>query len=502
MLIGNRGRFAIELAPVEPSWESHYPPERAGWAGLSIWVEDKNLCAHVRDGEESLRSAFFVPLAPLADWIVRSYSAIALEERASRFPTSAHLHSTVREWGLRPPPEGLGEDEWLDVREAFWDRHFVAAGADGSRLPNVALLRADETLVIAWAPPNFISSPPVTMLHPEGLATVPWPEATAAMARFVDEVADAFARTNVSAPYGWMREPTPRLHLTTDSRLALSLYCARSSSALAALLGVDESQLDDVLGIAAGDEPSASAVCQVVRDLSPHPGAEVGVAVRSTVEAARAASSQQNATWLEGRACALDAARAASTPVEQGYLAAHAVRARLGLDSQPIDSAEAVLRQLGVGVTSSATWSNNERMLVAATQGGAAAATILRTPRTQAPWGTRFEQVRALGHALLDPLRAGSLGAASSRWAQELRRRRSGAFAAELLLPQGALEAASGGSLDGTAAPDVFARLLERYGVGARTAAHHLLNRGWLSSPSVRDELIDLHASHNLDAPG
>jgi hypothetical protein len=36
---------------------------------------------------------------------------------------------------------------------------------------------------------------------------------------------------------------------------------------------------------------------------------------------------------------------------------------------------------------------------------------------------------------------------------------------------------------------------MAEFGVGARTAAFQLWNRGWLSSPAVRDELVDRYAS-------
>jgi len=45
--------------------------------------------------------------------------------------------------------------------------------------------------------------------------------------------------------------------------------------------------------------------------------------------------------------------------------------------------------------------------------------------------------------------------------------------------------------LDGAADSAAFSRVLETYGVGATTAAHQLFNHGWLSSPDVRDELIE-----------
>src|ERR1019366_6886798 len=103
----------------------------------------------------------------------------------------------------------------------------------------------------------------------------------------------------------------------------------------------------------------------------------------------------------------------------------------------------------------------------------------------------RFEEARALGHALLDTMRQGAFGAASTTWAQESRRRRSGAFAAELLLPSSALGALSDGALDGIAEGERFADILKRYGIGARTAAYQLHNHGWLSDTSIRDDLIE-----------
>src|ERR1700677_186318 len=124
MLIGNRDRFAIELTPVAPSWERRYAPEATAWAGLAIWVEGSNLSRHVRAGEEETREAFFVPLAPLADWIVRHHSAIQLEGRAASFAIHRRLHDAMRAWGNPPPAAGFDEDAWLDARDDFWGRHF------------------------------------------------------------------------------------------------------------------------------------------------------------------------------------------------------------------------------------------------------------------------------------------------------------------------------------------------------------------------------------------
>lgn len=135
-----------------------------------------------------------------------------------------------------------------------------------------------------------------------------------------------------------------------------------------------------------------------------------------------------------------------------------------------------------------------ERMFVGSRQGFGAAAVINRTPRTSTSWGRRFEVLRGLGHILMDPYRQGTLGAASTAFAQPWARRRVGTFAAEFLLPSGALRQ-DAPSLDSYAEPRRFEDLLEQYGVGAMTAAHHLWNRGFLSSSQVRDDLIDQWSS-------
>jgi hypothetical protein len=132
-----------------------------------------------------------------------------------------------------------------------------------------------------------------------------------------------------------------------------------------------------------------------------------------------------------------------------------------------------------------------DEMIVAARQGTAPLARTFTSRRTKTTWGWRFEACRAMGHAACDPVRAGALGAGFGAYARGARRRRSGAFAADLLLPAAALAARSVGRLDGLADERGFAALLADYGVGARTAAYQLWGRGWLSSAALRDELID-----------
>jgi hypothetical protein len=495
MLIGNRERFALELSPVSPSWEPRYEPEAAAWAGLSIWAQGKNLCAHVRGGEEELRMALFVPLGPIADWFVRAYPGIAFEERPRWLETKTRrLHEVVRKWGESPPPVGVDEESWLDDREAFWSRHFLLAGADGAWLPNLCVLREDDEVAMTWREPRLRSDPRMTFLNAEGSTRVAWTEVRAVLNRFIDEVAKAFEQRKL-APYPWIAAPKPRLESATRGSDAIALYCARSLQQVAELLEVHPEEVTSVLGKEVVDDPAVNPLCQVFRDLPPWPSPGIGAEARATLDASTITSSSRLASWAGARLFARDAARAAEGAERAGQLAALAVRRALSLDGQPIDSTRDLLDSLGVTTRSSAVEANHEHMLVVAAHGRAPAVTILQTVQTRKRWGHRFEEARALGHALLDPLRGEALGAAATRWTQSVRRRRSGAFAAELLLPESVLVEASGGHLDGVCEDQRFTKLIERYGVGAMTAAWQLYNHKLLS-PQVRGELIERHAAY------
>jgi Zn-dependent peptidase ImmA (M78 family) len=164
------------------------------------------------------------------------------------------------------------------------------------------------------------------------------------------------------------------------------------------------------------------------------------------------------------------------------------------LDGAPLADVVDVLDQSGIAMQRDEQIASDE-MILAASERSAPVMTIFESIRTRTQWGRRFEACRGLGHALCDPLRAGSLGAGSGPYARGNRRRRSGAFAAELLLPDAAMATMSDRRLDGLAEEARFAELLQEYGLGARAAAYQLWNRGWLSSSVVRDGLIDRFAA-------
>ena len=488
MLIGNRNSFAVGIEPLSPSWERRYLPEYTAWAQLSLWVDGENICRNLLDGSNTVHDGVNVPLAPIADWLVRSWTYLAFEERPDCFPLHDSLRHTVSRWGDAPPPNGLSEDDWLDARELWWSRHFLAAGADGAHLPNISLVRGDGRLFIEWAPAEFAGTPAPRFLSEHGRTIVDWAEGEEVFSEFVACVARWFRDSGLHHVFPWTSREDPLHEAMPTFSETLQAYTGIPVDVLRRWTrSNDDADLHRNLGFSDdGSDPGGSVVTQVLRNLPPGISESVWNQVRRLDR-----ETQSNTGFArELRTLAFDAMRPASNPEPSGYLAAQGLRDHLNLNGQPIVDVDRQLSDFGVSIVDSAVECTQERMLAGSRRDIGAAVVINRTPRTETPWGRRFESVRALGHLLMDPYRQGTLGAASTAFAQPWARRRAGTFAAEFLLPSEPLKEDCQ-TLDSYAHPENFERLLETYGVGAQTAAFHLWNHGLLSSTRVRDELIE-----------
>ena len=471
-----------------PTWVRRYLPERSAWAQLAIWVRGTNLCENLLDGSQSVRAGVNVPLAPVVDWLVRSWTFIEFEEGPGHFPLRSSLRDTLRDWGNTAPRAGFTEDQWFDARERWWARHYLSAGADGARLPNVSLVRADDHLVIEWGPAEFPGDHTPRFISENGQAVIDWPACEEVFVELAAFVAKSLREEGLGAVYSWvsLQDPLHEREARFDEKLRA--YTGIDSRMLYAWADAStEAGLRERLGIAPGcEDPGSSVITQVLRDLPP----DVPESVRRQVWRVDEATHRVTNFADELRKTAFDAAGSGDHTEESGQQAANAVRDHLGLDGKPIDDLDERLKELGTEVIDSGAECLRERMLVGSRQGLGAAIVINRTPPTETPWGRRFESARALGHLLMDSYREGALGAASTTFAQPWARRRSGAFAAELLLPREAL-LKDAGHLDSAAEPATFERIMSKYRVGARATAFQLWNHGLLSSSQVRDELID-----------
>ena len=419
---------------------------------------------------------------------MRSWTFIEFEERPGGFPPRNSLRGTLRDRGDTAPAAGFTEDQWFDARELWWTRHFLSAGADGARLPNVSLVRSSDRLVIEWGPAEFPGDHAPRFISEHGQEVLEWFGGEEVLAEFVTFVAEWLRGEDLATLYPWVHLSDPLRERESRFDEKLHAYTGIDPVVLYEWTNTNtEAGLRERLGLpAGGDDPGGSVITQVLRDLPP----DASEPLLSQVWRLDRETCRETNFADELRTMARDAAGSVGRAVSSGSLAARAVRDHLGLDGEPLDDVEEHLKEFGAGVIDSGVECLRERMLVGARQGLGAAVVINRTPRTGTPWGRRFESARGLGHLLLDSYREDALGAASSTFAQPWARRRSGAFAAELLLPREAL-LEDAGDLDSAAQPETFKGILERYGVGARAAAFQLWNHGLLSSSQVRDELID-----------
>lgn len=494
MLFGDRNALAIEIQPLAPSWERRYAPEAAGWAQFALWVQKRNLCRHLLEGADRVREGLSLPLGPIADWFIRSWPHIELEERAAAFPTTDDPYASLARWGETPTPRGTAEDDWVDARETWWSRHFLTAVGGGACVPHVSFVRQDDALVVQWKP-RFAGTTQHRPVVGEGRALLNWGEAAHALDEFVRFVADWF-KGDARTAFDWVTSDDPLRARAPSAAEALSLFTGRSGEELARLVdATSQEMLIERLGLP-GDRsgPEASPVTQALRDLPPGLGRSAGELLREMDDLTRSTDAGAGAVAAV-RERARDAAREAATPEEAGYRAANEVRSVLGLDGSAVANVRELLLNVGVRVDFRDVHVAEARMVAGAREGGSCAAFVLPSERTAVEWGQRFECARALGHLLLDPWRVGAIGAASSAFAEGLRRRRSGAFAAEFLLPRAAIEKATEGALNAGAEPQVFEKLLQEFGVGARTAAYHLWNHKLLTNEGVRDQLIEDYAA-------
>lgn len=497
MRLGDITRFAFEIDPVVPSWDRRTPSERGPWARLAIWIREENFCRNEVRSSNEVHDGVYVPLAPIANFFARNVRAIAYEESAADFPTDVDLPKALERWKETAPARGCDDESWDDSRYCWSERHFLQAGADGSWVPNLAFVRADDTLWISAGKAQFASPNAPRFLQETGIYAVNWDDASRVLSEFVDYVGDLLREGGLVEAFPWSGERgvvQEALNVELEDYLHLSL--GMSADEATKHFQVDSlTALRDKLTLPPDAAPDESVALQILRDLELNQDV-VGVALQCDHESRIAGAGR----LLRGRRFAQEAVPELS-PEEQGHQVARLFRRELGLDGRPLPDLRDLFREgFEIDLEEAGIDSERDHMLAGAHAEGIGKIVLLRSPQTQFPWARNMEALRGAGHLLLDRPNHGTVGAGSSNRTIGPRRRRSGAFAAEMLLPYEVVRERSGGILDEAARPEIFQSFMAEYGVGAQTAAWQCYNAGLLSSREVVEELIERHGAKPVAA--
>lgn len=481
MILGDKAGLGFELEPVAPSWERRSLADLGPWARFSLYVRKRCLTKAAEADRGRVVEGVHVPLLPIADWLVRNIRAIAYEESPVSFRGDVNLHEVIRSWDETKPPGGAS-DQWEDERYEWYSRHFLLAGADGAMLPDLAFVRADGRLWVSWAHTSYSGARGVEYLEPAGMESVEWESALSAMGEFVAEVARSVRENGLDGP-SWSHEP---------GSLRDALECSASEYIEWIVPGAADWL--PKIGVDPASPPEQSVALQALRDMDLRLGREGLANSLRQLECETKQPSPQSA--LAEMRSTLGSAGSTAQVEAAGYDAARGFRAKWGLNGQPVsaEKLEAKLEELDVRLSTVSTDGQGNSMVVGSRHKGRALVVLFENNRMQKEWARRMEIARAIGHLLLDPETSrGAIGAASSWRAAGPRRRRSGAFAAELLLPTEGVEELVAGRDPGT--PEVFEEIMDRFKMGARATAYHLWNQRLLLSPEDRDRLIDEFAS-------
>lgn len=486
MRFGRESTLAFDLEPVVPSWDCRTPSEQGPWARLIIWFRGENLCRTLVQDSASVHEGVYVPLAPIADWLVRNARYIAYEESARAFPTDANLHAALELWKSSAPASPFAEEDWDDLHWEWSDRHFLHAGTEGSWLPNLSVVRVDDDLWLSLARCRFATPEAPSFLYVPTTDRVPWEEAKQTLTDFVEYIREELQKSGLATSYPWIDRPNPfaqalDIGLQEYTRDGLGL----DPTAFEKFSGLSLGRASQTLNLSGKTAPENSATFQALRDLELEPGIWEPLVAEDL--SSRVQHGQQFARVRRSVIEALEVA----PPEAQGYSAARNLRRGLGLERGPLEGVEGLAMQLAIEVRPYSVDTDYDHAAALGHREGLGKVLLFNSPKTRDPWARNMEVLRGMGHLLLD---GGAdqlaLGAGSSRRATGPRRRRSGAFAAEMLLPQDAIHQRTGGVLDVVTEPEVFESLMKEYGVGATTAAWQSYNAGLLSSRERVDELI------------
>ena len=152
-LAGDTRRFAVRLAfgPDPHEGRGADGDLSLSWGSFQLWVEGRNLCAHVEEAERTDSVHWY--LLPLMEWFARNWNPLFHEERLPTRNAGSTAWRSLR--NTQFPPLAIEADEaladqWESSWQSWWHCHALRSASDGGLFPDVIFRRWRDRVEISW----------------------------------------------------------------------------------------------------------------------------------------------------------------------------------------------------------------------------------------------------------------------------------------------------------------------------------------------------------------
>lgn len=495
---GREDRFAVRMAlRDDPDVGRDEQDLARSWGSFQLWVNGKNLCAHVDQGE-TLDSVHW-HLLPLLEWLATNWDPLFHEERLPVQNRGPHAAASLQETVVPSPAASAHvaeawEQEWFD----WWERHALRAARAGGSFPDAIIRRWRDRIEFSWsdsplagetpmlflagagsfrADPADVGAPLLAVLT-EGARELHHRVGSERSAELVKTVGHLEHAPRVSRRIGWMA-----------GLRSLGRSAAESWSTVEAAFAEAPSAARD----AALRVTQAGAIVQGSSQAALLFGAVAPDVTADDVQRLATLLIEQYAPGSESeRLQELTVAR--DVPVDQlpwqsGYELAEDTREALSLDPDRAVDLEALFDELGIEVKHICL---DDRSIRGVTMASAEhrPTVAINDNSVSAKWheSQRFTLAHELCHLLFDRARGRQLAVASGPWAPLEVEQRANAFGAAFLMPPAGIRAFLEGDGGMTDEEGTVERLAAHYAVTRVAMIEHLRATGFISN-EARAEL-------------
>jgi Zn-dependent peptidase ImmA (M78 family) len=499
-MTGDTGVFAFKISfSSDPDGRDAIDPaESLSWGGFQIWVEGRNLCAHLEEGER-IESVHWY-LLPFLEWLASNWNPLLHEERPA-VENKADCAWECLQLTRFPP---LAVEEQVNVAAAWekkwyswWTRHSIRASREGGLFPDCVLRRWRDQIEVSWGSVKAVGAPEhYQFLESErGFARLP-PKVVA------DALYDVL---NDGARYLFdQAAASPRLKAFHAHVVSLRSAKRNEDQRLAWLagLGMDEPSIRQgwrrLKGYLKefGDGQRASLLDAQAGELVIEGSCQAAMMFGSVAPDIRKRDALALARYMvglynpEGDPEPLRdvvrhelLSRSAGPSWEQGYALAEEVLERFSgqiVGDDGVDIA-GLARLLGVKTEESAVSDTAIRgVSFAGPQHRAGVLLNMLHEANAYPSGRRFTLAHGLCHILFDREIGQPVAVASGPWAPRDIERRANAFAAMLLMPHRLVREALARLTTRLETREGIAQVAQRLGASFDATLRHLTNLGFL----------------------